>query len=1107
VYCIGGTGTVVNATGGGTWSSSDPSVASIGSLSGVVNTSATGTASISYNHPGGCVATANVTVNSVPASSVGDSIVCAGGSIVLTNPTTGGVWASSSSSLASVSTTGVVSGVAPGTVGISYSFSLPGCYTINTVTVNSTLASISGPTNICIGSSATQTHGVAGGTWTSSTPSKATINSSTGVVTGISAGSSTITYTVSSGCYTTRVIYIQNLNLTVSGSLAVCTGSGSTLTCASTGGAWASASPSVATINASTGLMTGVAPGTVQISYSLVGCSTVKVATVNALPDTISGVTKVCMGSTTTLSNGSTGGTWTSSATSVATVGSTTGIVSGVLNGSTTISYTLSTGCRRTRVVTVGAMPAVITGTTSLCSGSATTLNCITTGGTWSSGNTSVAVVSPISSTSGLVSGTGTGTAVISYNHSGGCTRTTTVTVSAATATITGDTVLCIGGFTTLSNTTSGGTWTSSNVSKATVGSSSGIVTGTGAGTATITYRTASTCYSTKLVTVNSAAPAITGASSVCVGYTILLSNPISGGMWSSSNITKAAVDPSSGVVTGLSAGVVSITYAIGTTCMTVKTINVYNVPPSISGTASVCAGSFTVLTGVVGGSGMWSSSDTTIARVHMSNGTVTGVSSGTAVVTYRAAATGCFSTRIVSVNAAPAAITGESSLCLGTSDTFACATAGGVWNSGTTSVASIDSSSGVLTALASGGVTVSYTLTNGCRSTRYLSVLALPAAITGVTTVCVGNVIGLSTTTTGGTWSSSHPTIATVATGTGTSTSVSGLATGSVMISYISSTGCYRITTLSVNPAIGSSVGDSVVCVGQTIALTNSTTGGTWTSSAPSKATVGISTGIVTGVATGTSNLTYSLGTGCFNTSIVSVNATVPAITGPASICVSETGTLANTLSGGYWTSSNTSLATLDSGSGAISGISAGSVTVSYRISSGCFRTTGLIVKPTPAPVTGPSEVLVAGIITLANITSGGTWSSATPSVASVSTAGVVTGVSVGSTIITYRVSATGCQSVKTVSVLSGAGKVEADVNNVVKLYPNPARSSFVIESSSEGLFYLVAMSGETIQTASLHKGDNSIVLDDSLANGMYLCRLMLTDGTFQEIRVVVAR
>ncbi len=1107
VYCIGGTGTVVNATGGGTWSSSNPSVASIGSLSGVVNTSATGTASISYNHPGGCVATANVTVNNVPGSSAGDSVVCAGGSIVLTNPTTGGVWASSSSSLASVSTTGVVSGVAPGTVGISYSFALPGCYTIKTVTVNSTLAAISGPTNICIGSSATQTHGVSGGTWSSSTPSKATINSSTGVVTGISAGSSTITYTVSSGCYTTRVIYIQNLNLTVSGSLSVCTGSGSTLTCASTGGAWTSASPSVANINASTGLMTGVTPGTVQISYSLVGCSTVKVATVNALPDTISGVAKVCMGSTTALSNATTGGTWTSSATSVATVGSATGIVSGVLNGSTTISYTLSTGCRRTRVVTVGAMPAVITGTTSLCSGSATTLTCTTTGGTWSSGNTSVAIVSTTSSTSGLVSGTGTGTAVISYNHSGGCTRTTTVTVSAATASIIGDTVLCIGGFSTLSNATSGGTWTSSNVTKATVGSSSGVVTGIGAGSATVTYRTSATCYSTKLVTVNSAAPAIAGASSVCVGYTIALSNPISGGTWTSSDVTKAAVDPSSGLVTGLSAGVLSITYAIGTTCMTVKTVSVYNVPPSISGTASVCAGSFTVLSAVVGGSGVWSSSDTTIARVHISNGTVTGVSSGTAIVTYTAAATGCFSTRVVTVNAAPAPITGESSLCLGTLDTFTCATGGGVWNSGSMSIASIDSSSGILIALAGGGVTVSYTLANGCRSTKYLSVLALPASITGATTVCVGNVVTLTTTTSGGTWSSSDPAIATVSTGTGTSTSVSGVTTGSVVISYISSTGCHRTTTLSVNPAIGSPVGDSVVCVGQTITLTNPTTGGTWTSSLPSKATVGISTGIVTGVATGTSNLTYSLGVGCFNTRIVSVNATVPTITGPASICVSETGTLANTLSGGYWTSSNTSVATVDSGSGAISGVSAGSVTISYRISSGCFRTTGFVVKPVPAPITGPSEVLVAGSITLANTTSGGTWSSAAPSVASVSTVGVVTGSSAGSTIITYRVSATGCQSVKTVTVLSGAGKVETGLNNVVRLYPNPARSSFIIESSSEGLMYLVAMSGETIQTGSLRKGDNSIVLDDTLANGMYLCRLVLTDGTYHEIRVVVSR
>jgi len=53
---------------------------------------------------------------------------------------------------------------------------------------------------------------------------------------------------------------------------------------------------------------------------------------------------------------------------------------------------------------------------------------------------------------------------------------------------ITGIFTVCAGDSTTLSNSTSGGTWSSSNTSKATVGSASGVVTGIGSDTVTIIY-------------------------------------------------------------------------------------------------------------------------------------------------------------------------------------------------------------------------------------------------------------------------------------------------------------------------------------------------------------------------------------------------------------------------------------------------------------------------------------------------------------------------------------------------------------------------------------------------------------------------------------------
>ena len=53
---------------------------------------------------------------------------------------------------------------------------------------------------------------------------------------------------------------------------------------------------------------------------------------------------------------------------------------------------------------------------------------------------------------------------------------------------ITGGPAVCLGTVTDLTDFTSGGTWSSSNTSVATIGSSSGVVTGLVAGTVNITY-------------------------------------------------------------------------------------------------------------------------------------------------------------------------------------------------------------------------------------------------------------------------------------------------------------------------------------------------------------------------------------------------------------------------------------------------------------------------------------------------------------------------------------------------------------------------------------------------------------------------------------------
>lgn len=67
----------------------------------------------------------------------------------------------------------------------------------------------------------------------------------------------------------------------------------------------------------------------------------------------------LCLGATTTFTNATLGGMWTTVLASVATVGS-TGIVTGISSGTATISYTITGGCGAvitTKMVTVYPLP------------------------------------------------------------------------------------------------------------------------------------------------------------------------------------------------------------------------------------------------------------------------------------------------------------------------------------------------------------------------------------------------------------------------------------------------------------------------------------------------------------------------------------------------------------------------------------------------------------------------------------------------------------------------------------------------------------------------------------------------------------------------------
>ncbi len=373
--CIGATGTLADATAGsaGTWITSNPAVASVNPSTGLVTGISAGTAVITYNiaNPCGASATTTVTINPTPAPiGTGSGYVCTGLTLPLTESGVG-TWTSSTPSAATVSSSGVVSGVAAGTTTISYTL-LTGCAPATAIiTVNPNPTALLGSTSVCTGTTTTFTDATPAGTWTSSAPSAASIGLTSGIITGIAAGTTNISYTLANGCYSIQPVTVNLSPAPITGSTSLCVGATTTLTDATLGGSWSSSNPAQATINAGSGLMTGVFAGSPTIYYTLsaTGCKVSVPVAINPLPAAISGAGNVCVGATTTLTDGGTG-TWFTSAPSVATIGVGSGIVTGVSGGTAIITYSLTTGCSITAPMVVNALPTAyaVTGGGNYCS-------------------------------------------------------------------------------------------------------------------------------------------------------------------------------------------------------------------------------------------------------------------------------------------------------------------------------------------------------------------------------------------------------------------------------------------------------------------------------------------------------------------------------------------------------------------------------------------------------------------------------------------------------------------------------------------------------------------------------------------------------------------
>ena len=1028
VMCAGSSAPLSGSPGGGTWNSANTSIATVNG-SGMVTGVNAGTAVISY-HQGSCWSTKVVTVNTAPNPIGGTKTVCTGSTITLTDGVGGGVWSYSTTHI-TAATSGanyLVTGATAGVASVTYTVGTGGnaCAVNTNITVNATPAAITGApfAPLCTNNSINMNDGTGGGVWTSSNTTVAMVTGGNHL-TGGSAGTTTISYTVGS-CAATTVVTVNNSPAAIGGPEAVCTGSNITLTDGTSGGTW-SCTASIVSGATSSGnyIVTGVTAGATLVTYTtgtgINACSIYQPVTVNPTGSIIPAMPEVCVGATISLSNtAAPGGSWTSVFPASATINAGTGMVTGIGADTVTMVYTLPTGCYATVLVTVNPDPA-ITGPTTICVGSTETLTPSISGGTWSSGNTAIATAVN-SGSDGIVTGIGQGSATVSYEITAtGCGITTTI-VDNTTPAITGSNAVCAGSTITLSDATQSGTWSSSDETIATVDAVYGVVTGmatTSQQTVSISYATGCGPTVTKIVTVNPlptvSASAATAA--FCMGgSTGLTASGATTYAWA----TGASLSATTGATVTATPTVTNTYTVVGTDgngCQNTATVAVtVNALPNVGASAyapDVCIGSSTGLTATGGSTGL------TMTYVWSADPTLSGTT-GAAVTatpsvtnTYSVVGTdanGCQSAATVSVtvNSLPAisASAGSGAVCAGGSTGLT--VTGGV-NYTWTYDPTLSSNTGA-SVTATPTVTNTYSVVgtdgNGCQNVAMVSVTvnSLPAisATASASVICLG-----SSTTINATGGVSYvwATDASLSATTGATVIVTPTATDDYTVTATDGNGCQNTASVKVgvNP-IPDISGTESTCAGATISLTSSYTGGTWTSLGDA-ASIDAVYGVVTGVFYGTATINYTL-YGCTGSAVVTVNNLPDAITGTTNICAGFTGTLSDDTSGGIWSSSNNTVATIDPVSGVVTGVASGTTNITY--STGCGSSAIAIVTVFAAPlIGGNNSVFAGGTDTLTVDTTGGSWSSSDTTIAKIDSNGVITGVDTGDVTISYSVTA----------------------------------------------------------------------------------------------------
>ncbi|MDQ6611482.1 MAG: Ig-like domain-containing protein, partial [Gemmatimonadota bacterium] len=595
--------------------------------------------------------------------------------------------------------------------------------------------------------------------------------------------------------------------------------------------------------------------------------------------------------------------------------------------------------------------------------------------------------------------------------------------------------------------------------------------------------------------------------------------------VWSSSN-PRVAVVHAAGVVTAVAAGSSDITAASegksGVATITVTAAPVATVAVSLAST-TVTTGQTVQATAVlkdaanntlVGRIVVWTSSNTAVATVNSSTGLVTASSTGSTNIVATSEGKSNFAT--LSVTIVPVA-TVVVTLTPGTIDAVSTSQASAVvkdaagnvltgravfWSSSNNAVATVNSSTGLITAVAAGTATITAASETKSAS-KDLSVTPAPVATVAVTlnppgttpsqtsqaTALLKDANGNTLTGRGISWLSSNTNVATVNSSTGLITAV---AVGATDISATSETKTGTATfTVAAAPVatVTVTLTPSTITTAQTsqgTAELKDAAGNTlvgrvvsWGTTNTGVATINSVTGLITPVAPGTTTIS-AISEGRSDSRVLTVTAPPPApvasvavTLAPTSVPVGQTsqGTAVlkdasnNTLTGRQiaWSSANTSVATVDAVTGVVTAIAVGSANIIATSEMRSNFATLTVTAPPPAPVNTVIVTLTPSTITTAQTSqatavtkdaAGNTltgrsisWGTSTPSVATVNAVtGLVTPVAPGTSTIIG--SSEGKSDVKVITVTAPPPAPVASVT--VSVAPNSIPAGQTAQASA---------------------------------------------------------